>query len=78
MPFTIVLIALALGNLAGRGKPLPPLRKLAGYSMTSGQLAVIGYLAVAVGMFLYFSPILYGFVIPDSYFSQLMWLPSWK
>ena len=78
VPFTIVLIALALGNLAGRGKPLPPLRKLAGYSMTSGQLAVIGYLAVAVGMFLYFSPILYGFVIPDSYFSQLMWLPSWK
>jgi len=29
-------------------------------------------------MFLYFSPILYGFSIPESYYNQLMWLPSWK
>ena len=78
VPFTIVLIALALGSLAKRGKPVRWLQRVAGYPMTSGQLAVVCYLAVAVGTFFYFSPILYGFNIPNSYYEQIMWLPSWK
>ncbi|MGI0541843.1 phospholipid carrier-dependent glycosyltransferase [Corynebacterium aquatimens] len=78
VPFTIVLIALALGNLAQRGTEVPQLRKLAGYPITWGHVAVMGYLALVVGMYLYFSPILYGFTIPDSYYEQIMWLPSWK
>ena len=78
VPFTIVLLALALGNLAQRGGPVPRLQKIAGYPITWGQFAVLCYLAVVIGMFFYFSPILYGFVIPDSWYNQLMWLPSWK
>jgi len=77
VPFTIVLLALALGELSKRGKRVPWMNKIAG-PITSGQLGVIVYLAIVIGMFLYFSPILYGFVIPDSFYNQLMWLPSWK
>ena len=77
VPFTIVLIALALGNLAQKGGPVPKLHKIAGYPIIWGQFTVVSYLAVVIGMFLYFSPILYGFVIPDSWFQQIMWLPSW-
>lgn len=77
VPFTIVLIAFALGKLAQRGQPLPQLERIAGYPVTTGQLAVIGYLAIVIGMFVYFSPILYGFVIPDSFYNHIMWLPSW-
>lgn len=76
-PFTIVLIALALGELSKRGTYLERVGKYVG-PITSGQLGVVVYLAVVIGMFLYFSPILYGFSIPESYYNQLMWLPSWK
>ena len=79
-PFSIVLLAIALGYLARVGRPvrLGVIRRLAGYSITSGQLGVIAYMAVVISMFIYFAPILYGIRIPDFYYSALMWLPSWQ
>ena len=29
-------------------------------------------------MFVYFSPILYGYTIPDTLYETLMWIPSWR
>ncbi|AWB83680.1 dolichyl-phosphate-mannose--protein mannosyltransferase [Corynebacterium liangguodongii] len=80
VPFSIVLIATALGSLASLGAPVrsPLVRRVAGYPITSGQLAVIGYLALVIAMFVYFGPILYGVRIPDSYYNSIMWLPSWR
>jgi len=74
-----VLIALTLGQLHGRGPEvgLRTVRTLAGVPITWGTLAVIGYLALAVAMFLYWLPILYGIVIPEGWYHSLMWLPSW-
>ncbi|WP_095659550.1 phospholipid carrier-dependent glycosyltransferase [Corynebacterium glaucum] len=80
VPFTAVLIALALGNLAQKGKPVTWkwVRKLAGQQLRSGQLAVVGYMALVGAAFVYWSPILYGFMVPEDYYQSLMWLPSWK
>ncbi|WJZ02113.1 putative dolichyl-phosphate-mannose--protein mannosyltransferase [Corynebacterium freiburgense] len=63
-PFTIVLLAWALG-LAARSGP-------------KGKWAAAAYAALIVGQFIYFSPILYGFQIPNAWYDQLMWLPSWR
>ncbi|AGF71896.1 dolichyl-phosphate-mannose--protein O- mannosyl transferase [Corynebacterium halotolerans YIM 70093 = DSM 44683] len=78
-PFTICLIALALGQLTGAGRPVPRLwlRRLAGGPVPWGTLLVIVYLALVVAMFCYWSPILYGYMIPDSVYHSIMWLPSW-
>nr|WP_231910231.1 glycosyltransferase family 39 protein [Corynebacterium cystitidis] len=80
VPYTIVLIAIALGYLATRGLEIrqPFIQQVAGMPLRWGQLAVIIYLALVIGLFLYFSPILYGYQIPESIYQQLMWLPSWK
>lgn len=64
VPFTIVLLAWALG-IAARNGP-------------KGKWAAAAYTALIVGQFIYFSPILYGFQIPNAWFDQLMWLPSWR
>lgn len=77
VPFTIVLLALALGMLAGQGRVVEALRPIAPNALRSGTVAVIFYLALVMAMFVYFAPILYGIVVPDSYYNQLMWLPSW-
>ena len=80
VPFTIVLIALMLGNVAQKGGPVTWswVNKLAGVELRWGQLAVIVYIALVVASFLYWSPILYGYMIPDSWYESIMWLPSWK
>ena len=80
VPFTAVLIALALGNLAEKGKPVAWtwVRKLAGQQLRTGQLAVVGYMALVGAAFVYWSPIFYGFMVPEDYYQSLMWLPSWK
>ena len=80
VPFTAVLIALALGNLAEKGKPVAWtwVRKLAGQQLRSGQLAVVGYMSLVGAAFVYWSPIFYGFMVPEDYYQSLMWLPSWK
>ncbi|GAB3648303.1 dolichyl-phosphate-mannose--protein mannosyltransferase [Corynebacterium nasicanis] len=79
VPFTIALLALTLGQLHGRGTPVawPWVRRLAGGEIRWGTLAVIGYLALVVASFLYWSPILYGFLVPEFWYQSLMWLPSW-
>ena len=79
VPFTICLIALALGQLVGRGGPVGWgwLRRLAGGPVPWGTMLVICYLALAIAMFAYWSPILYGYMIPDSIYQSIMWLPSW-
>lgn len=80
VPFTIVMIALTLGLIASAGKQLTA--KWATYigarNFTTGQMVVVGYLALVLAMFAYFSPILYGYMIPDSWYESLMWLPSWR
>ena len=79
IPFVIVAIALILGQLSGRGREVPwrALRTLAGGHLRTGTLAVIVYLCAVLAMFVYFSPLLYGFFIPESWYNSLMWLPSW-
>lgn len=77
-PFTIVLLSMALGLAAGRGRVVEFLRPVAPVPLRSGTVAVIVYLSAVVAMFLYFAPILYGIVVPDWYYNQLMWLPSWS
>ena len=54
------------------------MRRFAGADLRTGQLAVIVYLALVVASFVYWSPILYGFMVPEDYYHSLMWLPSWK
>lgn len=80
VPFTAVLLGLALGNLAQRGENvhLPWLRKITGVPMCSGQLAVLAYLVIVAASFFYWGPILYGITIPEGYFQSIMWLPSWS
>ena len=80
VPFTAVLLGLALGNLAQRGARVrvPWLRKITGVPMRSGQLAVLAYLVIVAASFCYWGPILYGIRIPESYFQSIMWLPSWS
>ena len=80
VPFTAVLIALALGNLAQRGDVVDSkwVKKLAGQPMRTGQLAVVGYMALVGAAFIYWSPIFYGFMVPEDYYQSIMWLPSWR
>lgn len=82
VPFTIVILALMLGQLAGRGPVVSAqwmqwALSLAGGPIRWGSVAVISYLSLVAAMFVYFSPIFYGIVIPDSIYHQIMWLPSW-
>ncbi|QGU06778.1 putative dolichyl-phosphate-mannose--protein mannosyltransferase [Corynebacterium occultum] len=74
VPFTIVLIALACGQLWGEGKKLKS-QQLA--HMTWGSVAVCAYLALVVAMFFYWLPIFYGIQISDAHYFDIMWLPSW-
>lgn len=80
VPFTAVLLALAVGNLAKKGRPVTWgwVNKVAGFEMRWGQLAAVVYIALVAASFFYWSPIFYGMRIPDSYYESLMWLPSWK
>ncbi|MGV0435873.1 dolichyl-phosphate-mannose--protein mannosyltransferase [Corynebacterium mastitidis] len=80
VPFSIAMIALTLGQLCGRGGQVNRgiLRDLAGGTLHRGTLAVAAYLAAVVAMFLYFSPLFYGYAIPDGYFDSMMWMPSWR
>ena len=75
IPFIIVLLALTLGQLVGKGKEVP---WLIPSRLPWGTLAVYTYLGAVVAMFIYFSPILYGYTIPDSWYEALMWLPNWR
>lgn len=79
VPFSIVLIALALGYLSRTGPVIASrwIRNIAGFPMRWGQLGVVAYLALVIAMFVYFSPLFYGFLIPESWYQQMMWLPSW-
>ena len=80
VPFTAVLLALALGNLAQRGGPVQSrcIERLAGAHPRTGQVAVVAYLALVAAAFVYWSPIFYGFMMPEGYYQAIMWLPSWK
>lgn len=80
IPFVIVLLALTLGQMVGRGKPMRWrwITRIVGGTMRRGTLAAACYLALVVAMFFYFAPILYGFIIPESWYQSMMWLPSWK
>jgi len=80
IPFVIVLLALALGQMVGHGKPIRWrwVTRIAGGTMRRGTFVAACYLALVVAMFFYFAPILYGFIIPESWYQSMMWLPSWK
>lgn len=74
VPFTIVMISLALGDLVAYGKKIR-FKKL---ELTTGSMIVIGYLALVAAMFVYFSALFYGYPIPNSFYEDMMWLPSWR
>ncbi|MBZ8176275.1 phospholipid carrier-dependent glycosyltransferase [Corynebacterium sp. 3HC-13] len=80
VPFTICLIALACWHLAHTGPAIVNGVNKSGSPqfLTAGGLAVALYLALVAAMFIYFSPILYGLPIPNSWYQSLMWLPSWQ
>ncbi|WP_460510338.1 dolichyl-phosphate-mannose--protein mannosyltransferase [Corynebacterium tapiri] len=78
VPFTIVLLAMALGSLVGRGPRLGITRLIAREPVILGSLLVIAYLSYVVASFLYFLPLFYGLIVPDWYFNELMWLESWR
>nr|WP_245803059.1 phospholipid carrier-dependent glycosyltransferase [Corynebacterium phocae] len=84
IPFVIVLIALALGQLSGTGKQISPaglgnvIRGLAGGPVSRGTVLVTVYLAAVLAFFLVFSSNLYGYTVPDWWYESLMWMPSWR
>ena len=81
IPFTIIMIAIGLGELIPLGKRLsiPAIfHKIGAETTTVGGLIVAIYLGLVVAMFVYFSPILYGYTIPDALYETLMWIPSWR
>ena len=79
-PFIAVMLAMVLGQVHGRGPEVGWrwLRRLAEGEIRWGTVAVIVYLSLVAAMFLYWSPILYGYLVPDSWYQSLMWLPSWR
>ncbi len=82
VPFTILLIALTLGQLFNRGSLIFfGARKTDSPSgdvgLSAGTVGVIIYMALVILAFLYWLPILYGIPIPDTYYNSLMWLRSW-
>ncbi|MBG9374243.1 dolichyl-phosphate-mannose--protein mannosyltransferase [Corynebacterium diphtheriae] len=80
VPFTIVMLAITLNRFmdAGAYRRLRPAAFWKGRVFPTGRILAICYLAVVIAMFFYFSPLLYGFVIPDAWFNAMMWLPSWR
>ena len=44
----------------------------------TGQVAFNAILASSIILFFFFSPLTYGFPIPDWYYKILVWLPTWK
>ncbi len=79
IPFVIVLIALALGQMIGHGKQLQWrwLKSLAGGEIRTGSFVAVCYLALVLAMFIYFSPILYDYIIPENWYQSMMWLNNW-
>lgn len=78
VPFTITILALTLGQLWGTGRPAGWTRLLTGGPpLRWGTFGVCAYLGLVVAMFFYWLPIFYGLRIPDPYYFEIMWLPSW-
>lgn len=79
VPFTIVMLSLVMHSLWGRGRLVgnAKIQELAP-GFRAGHLAVVCYLALVIAMFAYFSPILYGYEIPDAYYNSIMWFRSWQ
>ena len=80
IPFVIVLLALTLGQLLGTGPQVREnsVTRLAGRPLHWGTVGVVAYLAAVVAFFVVFSPLLYGYAVPEGYYEALMWLPSWR
>lgn len=80
IPFIIVIYGLILGQIVGRGDTVFQRFKSKDHplNISWGSFAAAIYLAAVLAMFIYFSPILYGYKISDSWYESLMWLPSWK
>lgn len=80
VPFTVLLLALFLSRLINTGPLLrhPLLERMNIASLPVGAFITIAYLGLVVAMFIYFSPILYGYTIPDAAYESLMWMPSWR
>lgn len=79
IPFVLVIYAIILGRLMQQGRFVRwrLLVRLTGRELRLGSIVVIVYLATVVGMFVYFSPILYGLPVSNSWYHSMMWLPSW-
>ena len=71
VPFFVMMLALVLGEIAGRSTDSPRRRAI-------GLGIVCLYLALVVANFLYMLPILSGIPITPTEWNQQLWLPSWR
>ncbi|QDZ43493.1 dolichyl-phosphate-mannose--protein mannosyltransferase [Corynebacterium sp. sy039] len=80
IPFSIVMISLALGSIARTGATLSKrYQALSKVGITTrGHAIVACYLVLVVAMFCYFSPLFYGYTIPNEFYNGLMWFNSWR
>lgn len=76
VPFTIVLIALTLGLIGNTTTKVQVPGIKAPVSL--GSVITIGYLALVIVSFIYFSPLFYGTLITEDHYNSLMWLRSWR
>lgn len=76
VPFTIILLALTLGQIGNTTSTFrfPGAKK----DTKVGEAVVIGYLALVIVAFAYFSPILYGTAVTEEHYNSIMWLRSWR
>ncbi|QGU02521.1 putative dolichyl-phosphate-mannose--protein mannosyltransferase [Corynebacterium kalinowskii] len=76
VPFTIVMLALTLGLIANSQATfrIPGIKE----PLTLGKSIVIGYLALVIIGFFYFSPIYYGTLMTEEHYNSIMWLRSWR
>lgn len=80
VPATIIMLALALGDILQYHTPLRHRFAIRIFpnGTTRQWLVVACYLALVIVCFGYFAPILYGIRISDAHFEQMMWFSSWK
>ena len=71
VPFFVMMLALALGEIAGRAGDSPRRRAI-------GLGIVCLYLALVAVNFIYMLPILTGTPITQTEWGQQLWLPSWR
>ncbi|MEJ5997235.1 dolichyl-phosphate-mannose--protein mannosyltransferase [Corynebacterium sp. H130] len=76
VPFTIILLALTLGQIAQTSSTF----KVPGIAspVKVGTAVVLVYLGLVIVGFFYFNPIYYGTLMTEDHYNSIMWLRSWR